>query len=349
MKNKKTIYIVSGASGHLGNTVVRKLLQKGETVRCLIMEAERPKALQGLECEVYSGDITKAWTLPAVFSGLGNKDIIVLHLASMISIGSKEDPRLTRTNVAGTGNMLDLARRYKVKRFLYCSSVHAIPEKKYNAPISEVDQFHADWVQGAYAKSKATATEKVLQAGREGLDVVVVHPSGIIGPNDFLDGRLVQVLLDFADRRLNTLVRGGYDMVDVRDVADGLIAAAEKGRSGETYILSNEIHSIRELCDIAAAYCGREPIRSLAPFKLVKLLAPLFELWGKLRKKRPLFTSYALYSLESNSNFSNKKARRELGFSTRPFEETVADTMAFLERNKRFHYQLKSLKAKARS
>lgn len=347
--NKNIIYIVSGASGHLGNTVVRKLLQKGENVRCLIMEDERPEALRGLSCEVYSGDITKPWTLSAVFSGLEDKELIVLHLASMISIASKDDPHMTKTNVEGTQNMIDMAHKYKAKRFLYCSSVHAIPEKKFDAPISEVDSFNADWVKGAYAKTKATATEKVMQAGREGLDVVVVHPSGIVGPNDYLHGRLVQVLLDFADRRLNTMVEGGYDMVDVRDVADGLIAAAKKGRSGETYILSNEIHSIGEMCDIAADYSGRKPIRRRAPFNLVKLLAPLFELWGKLRKKRPLFTSYALYSLESNSNFSNEKARRELGFSPRPFERTVMDTMVFLEDEKRFRYPFKPAKAKIRS
>ncbi|NLV99151.1 MAG: NAD-dependent epimerase/dehydratase family protein [Clostridiaceae bacterium] len=346
--SKEKIYLVSGASGHLGNTVVRKLLQKGENVRCLIMEAERPEALQGLNCEIYTADITLPWTLPAVFSGLEDKDIIILHLASMISIASKDDPRMTKTNVEGTQNMLDMAGKYNARRFLYCSSVHAIPERKFNAPISEVDSFNADWVQGAYARTKATATEKVLQAGREGMDVVVVHPSGIIGPNDYLHGRLVQVLLDFTNRRLNTLVKGGYDMVDVRDVADGLIAAAEKGRSGETYILSNEIHSISELCEIAAKYSGRKPIRQLAPFKLVKLLAPFFEFWGKLTKKRPLFTPYALYSLESNSNFSNEKARRELGFSPRPFEETVADTMAFLDANKRFRYPLRPAKTRER-
>ncbi len=347
--DKETIYVISGASGHLGNTVVRKLLQKGENVRCLIMEAERPEALQGLDCEVYSGDITKPGTLVPLFTGLENKNLIVLHLASMISIASKIDPRMTKTNVEGTRNMIDLAREHKAKRFLYCSSVHAIPEKKFNAPISEVYSFNPDWVKGAYAKTKAAATEKVMQAGRDGMDIVVVHPSGIVGPNDYLQGRLVQVLLDFADSRLKTMVKGGYDMVDVRDVATGLIAAAEKGRSGETYILSNEIHSMGEMCDIAAEYSGRKPIRRRVPFNLVKLLAPLFELWGKLRKKRPLLTPYALYSLESNSNFSNEKARRELGFSPRPFPETVIDTMAFLEDKKRFRYQFKTNRAKSRA
>lgn len=348
MINKKTTYIVSGASGHLGNTVVRKLLQKGENVRCLIMESERPAALQGLNCEIYSGDITKPWTLAAIFSGLEDRDIVILHLASMISIASKQDPRMRQTNVAGTQNMIDCARKYKAKRLLYCSSVHAIPEKKFDAPITEVSEFNPDWVKGAYAKTKAEATEKIMQAGRDGLDVVIVHPSGIVGPNDYFNGRLVQVLLDFANSSLNTLVKGGYDMVDVRDVADGLIAAAEKGRSGECYILSNQIYAMSEMCRLAADYCGRKPIRRFVPFNLVKLLAPLFELWGKLRKRRPLFTPYAIYSLESNSNFSNEKARKELGYSPRPFEETVADTMAFLEQNQRIRKHFKPVKMKLR-
>lgn len=337
---KQPVYIVTGATGHLGNTVVRELVRQGRTVRCLMLEKERPESLRGVDCDVYTGDITDPRTLDAIFSGLEPDCFYVLHLASMITISSRYNRLVETVNVEGTKNILAKARQYGARRFLYCSSVHAIPEKPHGEVITEVDAFDPDLVHGIYAKTKAEATRYVLDAGREGFDVVVVHPSGLIGPNDYLRGKLVQVVLDFVNHKLNTLVKGGYDIVDVRDVADGLIAALHEGKSGECYLLTNTFYTLREIIRMLSDITGTRPIRFLVPFILAKWTAPLVEWWGRVRGKAPLYTPYSLYTLSSNSNFSHEKADRELGYKTRPMMETLNDTVAFLDRQNRFERPL---------
>lgn len=329
MENR--VYLVTGASGHLGNQVVRRLLDRGEEVRCLILENEFPLSLQGLDLAVYHGDVRDKSSLEEMFQGLENKDIYFLHLASMITIASKADPLLKEVNIGGTLHVIELCKKYRVKRLLYCSSVHAIAERKNNAPINELDVFSPDWVHGAYAKTKAIASQLVMDAGHSGLDVVVVQPSGIIGPYDYMaQGRLNQLMATLVNKRRLFLVHGGYDIVDVRDVASGLIAAADRGRSGECYILSNKYCSITELIQLASDLSGIKVYRFYVAMFFARIFAPFTEWWAKLRRKRPLYTPYALYTLRSNSNFSHKKASQELGYSTRPIEETIQDTMAFI-------------------
>lgn len=331
----KRIYLITGATGHLGNTIVRMLLQQGESIRCLILEDEVPLFLQNLNLEIIHGDVSDKDSLIPFFSNLEGLDVYVLHLAGLISIASNIDDRLFKVNVEGTRNLLELAENYPIKRFVYCSSVHAIPEKKNNAPISEVDQFNPDWVQGAYAKTKAMATQLVLDAGKRGLDVVVVQPSGIIGPNDYeKSNHLNQVLSDYLDHKLKMIVHGGYDFVDVRDVAQGLLAAVEIGKSGECYILSNHYLSITKLINLTSRLSNQKPIKYILTTGFVKLFAPLFEWWAKVKKQRPLFTSYSIYTLNSNSNFLYNKAKRDLNYHPRAIEETLQDTINFIRRSK---------------
>lgn len=331
-KLKNKIYLVTGASGHLGNTVVRKLLQNGERVRCLIVEKDVPLSLKDLDCEIIHGDICHEGSLEKFFSGLQGLEVYVLHLAGIISIAGSIDPLLLQVNVGGTENVIKFCRRYKVKRLLYCSSVHAIPEKKYNALISEVAEFDSAWVKGAYAKTKAMASQMVLDAGKEGLDVVIVHPSGIIGPYDYLvTGHINQVIEDFLNGKLRTIVNGGYDIVDVRDVAWGIIQALDCGVNGQCYILSNQYISIQKMLDLAAEISEKPPIRTVLCLDAVRVFAPLIEWWAKLSRKRPLFTDYSLYTLGSNANFSHAKAEKELSYKPRSIVESLKDTIRFIK------------------
>ena len=164
-------------------------------------------------------------------------------------------------NVNGTSTVAALCAEYGA-RMVYVSSVHAIPENGALRVLTETDAFSPEAVQGWYAKSKAEATRNVLAAVRErGLDAVVVHPSGIIGPYTE-DNHLVQLIGEYIDGSLPACVRGGYDFVDVRDVAAGCIAAADKGRRGECYILSNRHYEVRELLELARRCCGGPPYPS---------------------------------------------------------------------------------------
>ena len=212
----KNLYIVTGANGHLGNTIIRILLERGERVRGLILPSEEPDFPD--RAEYVKGDVTEPESLRALFEGAERASVVVIHTAGIISIADEVTDALLKVNVEGTKNLLALAFENKVSKFVYVSSVHAIPERPYRV-LEETDEFSEDTVHGAYAKTKAMATRAVLEYVRKGLDAVIVHPSGILGPYDSSGNHLVQLVSDYVAGKLPACVKGGYDFVDVRDVA----------------------------------------------------------------------------------------------------------------------------------
>lgn len=324
----KTVYIVTGANGHLASTIIRYLLRQDCLIRGLLLPSE--ENTDQAKVTYYKGDITVPESMEPIFSGLEESNVTVIHAAGLITIGNEITPALYNVNVNGTHNVIAMCNKYRVRRLLYVSSVHAISEGDGLSVIREVSSFPKEEVKGAYASTKAEATQAVMNAVREGLDAVIVHPSGIVGPFD--DGRnhIVQLIRQYLEGKLLGGVTGGYDFVDVRDVAKGCIAAAEKGRTGECYILSNRFIPIPDLIAyMGAATGGRIP--HCYPLGLVKMLAPLFEWIGKLTHTRPLFTRYALHTMASNGRFSHDKATRELGYSPIDIKDSVADTILYLK------------------
>lgn len=212
----KKLYVVTGADGHLGSTLIRLLLERGERVRGLILPGQTP--LFADRAEYVRGDVTNPQSLLPLFADREGAELILIHTAGIISIADKVTDDLVRVNVEGTKNLLALSLGSGVKKFVYVSSVHAIPEQPLRV-LSETDSFSPDKVQGAYAKTKAMATEAVLEYVGKGLNAVIVQPSGILGPYDESGNHLVQLVTDYVENRLPACVRGGYDFVDVRDVA----------------------------------------------------------------------------------------------------------------------------------
>ncbi len=334
--NANTIWFVTGASGHLGNNVVRALNDMGQRVRAFVIERDTPPSLEGLDIEYVRGDITDRESIEPLFADTEGLDIIVLHLAGYITIFGKPDERAYNINVNGTNNMIEAAKAHRIKRFLYASTVHAIPEPDTDIAISEVDHFDPDTVHGYYAKTKALATQYVLDAAKEGLDAVVIHPSGIIGPYDYLNSHTTRLFRRLVDKKLPGMVSGGYDFVDVRDVADGIIRAALQGKAGETYILSGCYYPIRDIVNMAAEMTGRKQFKFTVPHFLAKIAAPFVEWSSKVTGTPPIFTSYSLSTLHSFGKFSSEKARKALGYTTRPIRETVRDTLEFMKQNEQF-------------
>ena len=163
----------------------------------------------------------------------------------------------------GTRHLLDACLTYPVKRLVYVSSVHALPEKDRFHVLQEVKRFSPESVVGGYAKTKAEATQAVLDAVSDGLDAVIVQPSGILGPYDTTRNHLVQLVSDYVHGRLPACVRGGYDFVDVRDVAQGCLSALENGKTGECYILSNRHYEIKEILRMIRFLQGGRRVPSL--------------------------------------------------------------------------------------
>ena len=323
-----TRYIVTGGAGHLGSTLLRMLRHTGQPVRALILPGETPE-VQGEHITYCPGDVRDPDSLRPLFEGAPEENTVVIHSAGIIDISGHLSPALRAVNVEGTKHILELCRDYEVSRFVHVSSVHAIPELPQGETIQEIDSFDPRQVVGGYAKAKAEATQAVLDAAGEGLDAVVVHPSGILGPYDSGRNHLVHLVKTFLAGKLPGSVNGGYDFVDVRDVAKGCLLAAQRGQKGRCYILSGSFAEIRDLLALAGRQIGRR-VPPLFPRPLAKAAAPLLEAVALRKQERPLYTKYSLYTLTSKSNFSHDRATRELGYRPRRLEVTVRDMVDYL-------------------
>ena len=177
--------------------------------------------------------------------------------------------------------------------------------------------------------------EDVYESGEDknkNLNACIIHPSGIIGPYDYGNSHLTELVREVSNGKLFATVKGGYDFVDVRDVAAAIITASKKDNKGECYILSNRYITIKELSDLICDVQGIKKIKIVLPICLAKIIAPFFEAYYNLKKQTPLFTKYSLYTLSSNSNFSNKKAKEELGYKNRDMKDTIKDTISWLNK-----------------
>lgn len=333
--DKKQIYIVTGANGFLGNNIIRKLADTGAEIRALVLPKDSVRSLCGLPCKLYEGDVTRKDTLEDIFDVEAGAEVFVIHCAAIVYIKSRYSQKVYDVNVNGTKNIIDKVLELGA-RLVYVSSVHALAEKPAGEVMTEVQEFAPDAVEGLYAKTKAEIANYVLKMTREkGLNACIVHPSGMIGPYDFGNSHLTQLILDFLNHKLTACVKGGYDFVDVRDVADGILSACRKGRSGECYLLSNKYIEIKELLDTVSEVAGIRKIKTVLPMWFAKLTAPVSELYYALLKQPPLYTSYSLYTLTANSRFSCQKAMTELAYHPRELKDTISDTVDWLRKQGR--------------
>ncbi len=327
------LYLLTGAAGYLGSNVARELVSCGANVRGLVLPGD--KAIKKLPeaMELYEGDVLDRASLRGFFEAPAGTELYVIHCAGVVSIGWNYNKHVHAVNVEGTRNVVAQCVESKVKKLVYVSSVHALRELPHGQTITEESDFDPAKIKGFYGKTKAEASGIVMRAVREqGLDASIVFPGGLCGPNDLAGGSVTQLLIDACRGRLPTGVDGGYDFVDVRDVAAGIVSCCTRGRKGEGYILANRYVSVRELLHCIHEQSGTREVRRMLPTWVACMALPFFSLSTAITKRKPLFTRYSLYTLKSNSNFSHEKAAKELGFKTRPLRETIADALAWLRK-----------------
>ncbi|MGB7537519.1 MAG: SDR family oxidoreductase [Anaerolineales bacterium] len=323
--------LVTGATGHIGNVLVRKLLAAGESVRVLIFPGEDTLPLKDLLLEMVTGDVLDPLSLRKAMQGVTR----VFHLAGIISILPGRSRIVNRVNFEGTKNVIAEARQAGVQRLIYTSSIHAIRRVPQGVRIDERLPFDPENTAGEYDRSKAQASLAVLEAARQGLDSVILCPTGVIGPNDYRRSELGQLILDCVEHKTQFYVDGAYDFVDVRDVADGIMNAADKGRSGETYILSGEKLTVRRIIDILWDLTGRRFARIHIPFSVARFAARYTPFYYRRKRMKPRFTSYSLETLRSNSDISHDKATAELGYHPRSLKESITDTVEWFRKNRK--------------
>lgn len=316
----KTRIAITGGSGHIGNVICRLLLSRGYRVRVLVHQDSR--SLNDLDVECIQGSILHAGDLDKLMQGCD----CVIHCAAMISIHGDPDGRVFHTNTDGTRHVLDAAVRNGLSRILHLSSVHAVMEVPLNEPFDESRPYKTQKA-FAYDYSKAVGEQLMLAGGRRHqIDIVILRPSAVIGPFDFKPSEMGKALLDFYHEKIPLLPPGGYNFVDVRDVASSIVAAIDKGRAGEIYLLSGQYYSLQQLAACIRTLCGVRIPKLTLPFILLNVLLPFVKLYSLLTHSAPLYSKESITALyHGHPGMDHGKATRELGHRCRPIEESLHD------------------------
>ncbi len=319
--------LVTGASGHLGANLVRALLAQGRSVRALVHRDRR--ALEGLSLEIFSGSILQPDSMVEAFAGCD----VVYHLAAGISLRRRDRSYLQAINVQGTRNVVQACLDQGVRRLIHVSSIHALQSRPMDIPMDEDRPLVIEDHAMPYDLSKAMAENVVRRGIEEGLNGVILNPTGIIGPLDYKPSHFGAALIAMGLGKLPALIHGGFNWVDARDVSIGALQAEAIASPGSRYILAGHWVSVREIAMQVEAICGIPAPGFVAPMWLAILGLPLAPLLFRMGADRSLYSWPALCSLRANPRVSHDKASRELGYQPRPISETMKDTLRWFQEN----------------
>lgn len=310
---------ITGASGHIGNVLCR-LLQDAHEVTAFYRSDD--KALTDLNCKLVQGDLQNRSDLEKAFEGAQ----VVIHCAAKISINGDPDGSVFRTNVGGVQNVLDVAIESGVEKIVHLSSSHAVQEQPRAEPCDETRAYKREG-DFAYDYSKATGEQLMLKAFKAGkIKGCVVRPSSVVGPFDFKPSELGKALLDFKAEKIPILPPGGYNFVDVRDVAQAIINAVSLGRNGEVYFLTGKYHTIKEVAGFVHQVTGAKVPKRVLPYWVMLVALPFVKLQGRIVKRAPQFTIDSISALKNgHPNIVNDKAKSELNLNERPMTATLND------------------------
>ncbi|PEH76672.1 epimerase [Nocardia sp. FDAARGOS_372] len=314
---------VTGAAGYLGSNLLPLLRERGHDVVAIDRVTPAKSDTPGVTW--VEGNVLDPASMRAALDGAE----VVYHLVAVITLADKND-LAWRVNTEGVRVVAEAALAVGARRMVHASSIHAFDQYTCGGHIDETAVRSTDPGLPVYDRSKwagEVALRKVIDAG---LDAVLCNPTGVFGPLDHSTplSRINRTLRDAAQGRVPAMIGGGFDLVDVRDVAEGLILAGEQGRTGENYLLGGSMISMTDLCRLAAAYGGKKgPKFTISP-KVVGGLIPVLEPIGKMLGT-DIVSKAALGALISAPTVDHGKATRELGYRPRPIEDTVRDLVAF--------------------
>ncbi len=318
---------VTGATGHVGNVLVSELSNRGKSIRALALPGETVNHIKKPGVEIVRGDVRDRDLLTKYC-----KDVdAVFHLAAIISILPVNRKEIYDVNVGGVKNIIQACKKNHVARLIYTSSIHAFAEPEPGAVINESLPFNPTKTSGYYGKSKAEAALNVLAAVQSGLNAIIICPTGIIGPYDYKLSEMGNLIRLYLKDRLRMGIDGSFDFVDVRDIVEGEIKAAEELGKGEVIILGGQTLTIRKFLELLYEISGKIKIRRFLPKTAASILSLFSSLYYMVSKKKAALTPYAIHALTRNYKYSYDKAKNIIKYKPRSIKASLVDYLNWMK------------------
>lgn len=320
---------VTGATGFIGSHITRKLLEKGEDVKVLVRKTSNTENLDGLDVEKVYGDVLDIESLKTAFKGCDK----LFHTAGFVSFKKSDYKKMEDINVRGASNVLSAALETGISKVMFTSSVAAIGIERDGSPLTENTEYDLYNEGIGYMNVKYLAEKEAMNYFEKGLPVVILNPSVVLGPGDIYLSSAGSVLW-FAKKKFPGYMDGRFNLVDVDDVAEGHILAAEKGEPGKRYILGNKNVTVKEYFGMLEKVTGVPAPKMKIPYPFAYTTALVLE--RLLSFSFPNYSSLDLDSIKLskyNWHVDSSRAENELGFKQRPIEETIKNTYEWFKEN----------------
>jgi dihydroflavonol-4-reductase len=321
---------VTGATGFVGSHVARVLAEQGADLRLLLRSSSDPKNIEGLKADRVVGDLRDSASLEKSMAGCD----VVFHVAADYRLWVRDPDQMYRTNIEGTRAVLEAARKNGVRRVVYTSSVATMGIASNGYPADENSPVSLANMIGPYKRSKFMAEEVAMSAGRSGMDVVVVNPSTPVGERDIKPTPTGRIVVDFLKKKFPAYVDTGLNLVDVTECARGHVAALEKGKSGERYILGGENLTLKQILDKLAAITGLPSPKVRVPYVMALATGVVDQMiTGHILGREPRATIDAVRMGRKKMFVSSSKAERELGWKTVPVDAALRRAVDWFQAN----------------
>lgn len=312
---------ITGGNGHIGSTIIDELLQRGFEIKALAHKKQ--DFLKTRPVEIVTGSLHDADAINQLLDGCD----YLIHCAAAISITPDTKGIVHNTNVNGLKNVLEVAKNHPLKRIVHLSSVHAYNHNPSDQILAEVSPFVSD-DSYAYDKSKRDGQLLTREYVKQGLPIVVVNPTAVFGPPNFVRCKQNSAFISMAKRRMPFVFKGGYNWVDVRDVTNSICNALTQGEVGESYILGGKYYTLKELSNAVGEATNKKLLCFALPSGLIKAFLPIIGTYYKIAKQDPSVTKQSIEILvTANQHISSEKAMQHLGHNPRPIVETMKDLL----------------------
>lgn len=318
---------ITGGNGHIGNAVIEELIHRNYSIKALVHS--KSNFLESKNIETVKGSLHDEVALTELMKDCD----YLIHCAAIISINGDKNQLVRKINIEGLENVLKVAKKSNLERIIHLSSIHAYDHHPINEPMDETRNFVSDSAY-SYDKSKRDGQLIAKRYFEEGLPIIVVNPTSVFGPPNYAKCKQNSAFISMSKRRIPFVFKGGYNWVDVRDVANSICNALTQGQLGESYILGGSYYTLKDLSRIVAKVSNKRIPCLEVPIGLVKSFLPIIGTYYRIRKQDPSLTKESIEILEfGNKDIQSEKAKKDLGHNPRPVDETMKDLLSWHREN----------------